>query len=452
MNIGAPTSRVFQRQYGEAPGVRGLSARDSRTTSRQWINGRSDQHQAFSTARTVAKIQQDLNRLKHRVITPPLTGNQAIEPFQFYGIAPNGPYAINNPGTGYQPLDALTLVGGTLAPGGSPTTFTIPVNGTSNAAGIVILLQVVTEGNYTTPPAYPAAVSGGAGTGLTVTGVSSSDIWRTCSMRQGAIGLRSRYYDMGATTYEGYEFFNVEGMNNINMYVGDYQIIMSVNGDWQQSFDQPDAAVGAGFGSPRMLGDVGTPVLISGIEETQGDYVSWPQIVLNAPDSGGYQAAFWLEIIDSPTSKGKFVHPNLWGRMFDDLTNDAFPISNKSANNVNIIPLAIVAVENSVMYIEQFLTGNLVNLFDAYFNNSAVSGSTNGLAVGCKMCFRGDWTEDTLLGQYFYPGDVARDNPPAGTTIGGMTATSYVCLNYIGPATNGNRPSLDATNWIPLMY
>ena len=68
MNFGAPLTSVNRTDYSEAPNVRGLSSRDPRLVSRQWGKAKRESTQNFSTNRTLAKVQQDLGRLKHRVI------------------------------------------------------------------------------------------------------------------------------------------------------------------------------------------------------------------------------------------------------------------------------------------------------------------------------------------------------------------------------------------------
>ena len=452
MELNAPIS-IFKRQrYTEGSAL--APFRDDRNTPQAWKKNRVVSKQGGSSLDALQQVVSKLSRQRRPFrggFVPQTFTYEAIQPFQFYGIAPNSAYAINNPGTGYKAGDVLTLVGGTLAPGSTATTFIVAIIGASPVAGIVTLISVMNAGSYTTPPAYPAAVSGGSGTGLTVTAVSASDAWRTCSMRQGAIGLRSRFFAMDLPIAGGYKFENVEGMSNVLMTVGNYQQIYSVQGDGQQSFDQPNGPETLNWGCPLMLGAVDTPTLICGVEETQGDFVNWPQIVLNAPDTtNAYQAAFWLEIVDSTTSKGAYVHPNLWGQMFTDESNDAFPISSVLVNNVNIIPVAIVATFGGVMYVENFLTGNLINLFDSYFNNTPFSFSNEtGLAQGAKTCFRGDWVNDSLVGQYFYPGDIVTYGPGVGQPGSPLTRTTWIAVSYfVGTGT----PDLDANLWYCLTY
>ena len=445
MELNAPISILARQHFSEGSSL--APFRDDRNTPQAWKKSRVVSQQNNASLDALQQIVAKLSRQRRKPLggfVPQTFAYEAIHPFQFYSVAPNGPFAINDPGAGYVVGDIVSLAGGTLAPGSSATT--LKVSKVSQNSGVsVLIVSLVSAGSYSTQPTYPNAVTGGSGTGLMVTAVSSSDAWRTCSMRQGVIGLRSRFWPMGET----FNFISIEGMNNFKPEVGNFQQLFAVNGDWQQSFDQPNAVIGANFGSPLMLGAVDVPVLISGIEETQGDFVNWPQIVLNAPDSTNvYQASFWLQIVDSKTSKGQYVHPNLMGQMFSDTTDAAFPLSTLGQNNVNIIPLAIVATLGGVMYVEQFLTGNLINLFDSYFNNTAVVGGSSGLAAGSKLCYRGDWTADSLSGQYFYPGDIVRDVvSPLSVVL--LISTSYVCLNYI---TTTIAPHSDTTNWLPLVY
>jgi len=236
-------------------------------------------------------------------------------------------------------------------------------------------------------------------------------------------------------------------MSNQDPLVGNYQYLYFVPGDFLQSFDPPTP-----YNQPIMLGPV-TPTLISGIEEVFGDPIEHGQIVLNAPADGGqYYAAFWIEIRDDLASKGTFVHANVWGKMYlDDGSQNAFPQSDLSDNNVNIIPLAIVAASSTPFSngdnyrIEQFCDGNLVNLYDGMYNNAVVTGTTSGLAVGSKAIFRGDWTNDNLSGQWFYPGDIVRD---VGTAESVVNNAPYVCLVYLNATV---APSADPSSWLPLV-
>ena len=449
MNSALPLTTVNRQSYNEAPNVRGLSSRDGRLVGKQWLKSRTEQVQNESVSRVLAKMKQDLTRVKHRVITPPLD-QTAVRPFDFYNCTPNTSYAINNGGTGYSTGDNLTLQGGTLAPGSSPTTFTIGTEFSTGVSGIVTGFDVTNQGVYTTPPTWPATVSGGSGSGLTVTQISSADAYRTCAMRAGGIGLRSRYFPIEPPD-ETFDFGSFcEGMGNVVMDVGNYQYVFCVYGDGLQSF-AADTDI-ADNSTTIMLGAAGTPQLICGIDKASGDFLSYNQIVINTGLTGTVQAAFWLEIIDDPTSIYTSVYPNLMGQMYDYTAGTAFPYPSA---NVNIIPIAIVGMgnANSEMFIEQFLSGNLINLFDAYFNNNrAVAGGPSGLAVGSKTFFRGDWTGDSLSGQYFYPGDLVRDvqpglNPPG---FNYLVKSTYVCMTYLAAATT--NPAADTTNWLPLAY
>ena len=69
-------------------------------------------------------------------------------------------------GTGYTIGDVLTLSGGTLFSGKNPTTFKVATLGASNAVATVTLGEV---GFYTVLPTNPVSVTGGTGSGCTLT-------------------------------------------------------------------------------------------------------------------------------------------------------------------------------------------------------------------------------------------------------------------------------------------
>lgn len=68
-------------------------------------------------------------------------------------------------GTGYANGNTLTLVGGVLAQGGSAATFTVA----SNTGGVIDTVTLATAGHYEVPPSGAVQVTGGAGTGATLT-------------------------------------------------------------------------------------------------------------------------------------------------------------------------------------------------------------------------------------------------------------------------------------------
>jgi hypothetical protein len=457
MELNAPISILNRQKFAE--GSKLAPYRDDRNTPSAWKKTQAISRQGNASLDAIQQIVRKLSRDRRKPLggfVPQTFDYEAIQPFQFYNTTPVGTFAINTPGTNYADGDTLTLSGGTLAAGSSATTFTINPDCTSGL-GAVLALSVVNSGTYTTPPTYPAAVSGGSGSGLTVTAISTTDMPKCYSMRSGIIGLRSRFFPIYNDSADAAQtaYFLAGFLNHQEQPVGNYQQLNFIPGDFQASFDQPDPTEGnLGRGvSPLMLGAIGTKVLLNGTEEVQGDTLIFSQFMLNpAVNLNPLCAAFWLEIVDSLTSKSPCIHANLWGMMYDDATGvNPFPTSVGTVPNVNIIPLATVALATTgnIITIEQFLTGNLINLYDGYFNNTIDSGVTNGLAVGAKMCFRGDWTNDSLSGQYFYPGDVVRDVPPSGTT-GGLTSTLYVCLRYLEAWTTS--PGSNSTFWTPLVY
>ena len=462
MNFNAPIANQKMPSYNEGSAL--APARDDRNVGLLWKKVRDVQNVMTEHGRALEKTVQQISKMRRKPLggfIPSPDIPQSAAPCQFYNVTPAAGFAINDGGVNYVQNDQnLTLVGGQLAPGSTATTFTVGF--VSDPSGIVINLIVTNQGSYTTSPAYPAAVSGGSGSGLMVTAISGGDAWRTVQMRTGLIGVRSRFVSIDAIG--GFSYY--DGGTNQSGAVGNYQTVVMVDGDGYYPFSEIEPSQGnavdlAGGCNPIMLEATGIQTLISGQATEEGDGVSYSQIILNAPNDGNfYQAAFWLEIVDAPAVGGNlaFFSVNLIGRMYLDTGNNAFPNSDSAGNNANIIPLAIVQVNSNnpgafvSPSIGQFVSGSILNLFDSYFNNSAVVGGSSGLAVGSKCCFRGDWTADNLGTQFFYPGDMVRDIPPLSSSIG-LTNTLYVCLTYL-PQPNTpplTAPHLDGENWLCLM-
>ena len=76
---------------------------------------------------------------------------------------PLGP-GISNGGTGYTVGDVLTVVGGTLVPGGHAATVTV----VTAPGGVVGTVTTLNPGNYIVLPSFPASTTGGTGTGATI--------------------------------------------------------------------------------------------------------------------------------------------------------------------------------------------------------------------------------------------------------------------------------------------
>lgn len=454
--ITLPVTSVNRPVYAEGSSM--ASIRDGRSVSRQWLKNKQDSTQAFSTARTMAKLAQDVQRLKHRIAPSLQDFTETILPFEFYQSTPSATAAINDYGVNYAIGDKVTLSGGTLAAGSAATELTV---GSVSADGFVLSLAVTRLGKYTTNPTFPNTVDGGSGSGLTVTMISSSDEFRTVSMRDGLVGIRSRFFGLEGIS-QNQSISNWWYALNAHTTYGAYETPVYIQCDRVFSHENPPQQI---IYTPIMLGAIDEDVLISGFDETSGNFVSYGQIVLNPPTVGQQCfAGLWLEIVDDatkPTPAPHFAHVNLKGRMFSgDGTDDAFPTTTSATNNVNVIPLAIVAITyrlgstSPILTINQLVSGNLLNLFDSYFNNTV--GATSGIAVASKTNWRGDWDGDSLDGQYFYPGDWVTQ----GTfdIVGGdMSVTTlkshYLCIKY-GQCKNSNNtdPAHNAPpgNWLSL--
>lgn len=275
------------------------------------------------------------------------------------------------------------------------------------------------------------------------------------------MGIRSRFFGIDGPS--GNQFQDprqvIEGARNAEPFIlGNFTRDLMINGDRENSLFQPTSPQ---FGNPIILGAPDTEVLITGIDP-QGAFVSYSQIILNAPVSGNdYQAGFWLEFIDDPDLPGGsaigdfFPYVNLKGKMFSDPSGTPFPITNAVTNNQNIIPLAVIHFNSSQTGqkydIAQLLSGNIQTLFDAYFNKKSATDLASGLAAGSFMCWRGDWDADNLSSQYFFPGDLVTQGTISTASVGGFEMKlQYVCLNYIHGLTGTTDPASDTTDWLCL--
>ena len=428
--------------------------RDSDNVNQAWKKNRQISDNLNALSQTVRKMSREMSKSRRKplggfVPPPSVQQEQYPAPFQFYGVTPNNGFAINAAGTGYAVNDVVTISGGALSPGSSATTITITSVSTT---GIVLGISVATQGSYSMPPVYPNAVTGGTGNGLTVTAISSADAWRTVQMRDGLIGLRPRFTAPGENTTQGISPATARWpgfFNSSETIFGNFQQYLRVSSDGLTPF----APASPSTGTAIMLGAVNTPVLISGFIGT--DYVSYSQIILPASLADESQFSFWLQVVDSlilPSEGLPFQYVQLWGQTNGAEAVVPFPRSDAENSNPDSIPVASigifgpngggVAVPGTI---GQFLSGNLINLFDSYFSKTT---TPSGLAAGAKMNFRGNWTNDELAGQYFYPGDIVQDVVnKAGSNVG---TTIYVCMNYVPGAVTA--PNLDGVNWLPIVY
>jgi hypothetical protein len=96
-------------------------------------------------------------------VSPPTTagGVQATATVTQLG---SGSASVQSGGTGYTVGDVITLVGGTIAPSSSASTFTV----TAVSGGVITSVTPLNFSTYTALPTNPVSVTGGTGTGATL--------------------------------------------------------------------------------------------------------------------------------------------------------------------------------------------------------------------------------------------------------------------------------------------
>lgn len=456
MQLNAPISIFSRQKFAEGSAL--APFRDDRNTPQAWKKSRKMAQQNNATIDALQQVVSKLSRQRRKPLggfIPQVPQNfETVIPFGFYNVNIGTSLGINAPGTGYSANDVLTLSGGTVAPGGQPTQITIGQVGYIN--GVFVSGLVTQQGNYSVQPTFPNSPTGGTGSGLQITPLSNADSYRSVSMRDGLIGIRPRFTGFGQNQFQNPGNY-VFGGTNVDFYGGGFQELLLIQGDNQlPSFEQPDETGQGQNGNSLIISLPDVDTVITGFDAV-GNYFNFPLITFDVSQGTAgnlfTQAAFWLEINDTattpppPTANSPFAFVNLKCRIFlGDGSDEAFPIKSP-----NVIPLAIVYISNSTdfgteMSITQLMTGNLINLFDSYFNIAATGAS--GLAAGTKTNWRGDWDADTLSGQFFYPGDlVTQGTIPTATTGGFSAKLLYVCLNYLQEST---PPGSDATNWLCL--
>lgn len=155
----------------------------------------------------------------------------------------------NGGGTGYTTGDVVTAVGGTLAPGGSPATFTVAA-----PSGGVISVTITNAGQYLTPPTSPFSVTGGSGSGCTL----SSNFF--AERPEGVVVRSCQFYGVGGGVYSNTEFIQTgqnsyiqSGSEKPSLYLG--PIISSAHSNLNES---------------DVILSQGAPVAWRGIDQTLG--------------------------------------------------------------------------------------------------------------------------------------------------------------------------------------
>jgi hypothetical protein len=122
-------------------------------------------------------------------VSAPTTAGGVTATATASGLALVGSTAVVSGGTGYTVGDTLTLAGFT----GTAPTFTV----TTVSAGVVTAITAVSGGNFTAAPASPASVTGGTGTGATIS--FSAGVLATFTITNAGSG----YVEQPTVTFSG---------------------------------------------------------------------------------------------------------------------------------------------------------------------------------------------------------------------------------------------------------
>jgi hypothetical protein len=255
--------------------------------------------------------------------------------------------------------------------------------------------------------------------------------WRVLQMADGIFGGRSffNYYA---------KYVNLLNPEDVNSPEGNYEIRMAIVNDFsiESPLSQP-SPLDASYGQTVLADATDTVLFDPNTNQTCG------QIVLNnsaldpsVPPS--LSASFWLEIIDTAVNGGNPLsgyYARLMGRMWSDFGTSGRPSAAFPTHSNSIIPLCLVSASQADFFVNQIQTGNVVNNYPAFVNGSALG----------ETFYRGDWTTDSLSGQYFYPADLVTN----GTiTISGHTFKLQFIRKTYGTTTVAPA---DGTDWIALI-
>ena len=214
-----------------------------------------------------------------------------------------------------------------------------------------------------------------------------TDNWRTFQMRSGAIGFRSKYYlpSSGASVGTG---LSVDGGNFEN-------VITDIKGSDEQSYyESPIQPTAASLIEIPSVGAV--PITQSGLAQPTQFMLS------DLPDDlGYYQAGLWVKITDD---KATGLTAQLWGQMFSATPSDhtgrgqsPFPAADPTIVPIGIITCGSYPAGNKIFdSVTQLQFGNLINRY----------APTSGDFSSSQISLRGDWDNDNLVGQVFWPGDL----------------------------------------------
>lgn len=232
--------------------------------------------------------------------------------------------------------------------------------------------------------------------------------WKTFQVRGGFIGWRSKY-NTAVGDFTGYVGNNPVGNYELPIFIrdgSDRVVPFGLNGSTMSDFQSELTRPFYDFES----------IALTGFDIAVGSDTLATQFVLTDDDNPNTTwwngAAFWVRIDDTDGDTVGTVEARMFGSDGANLT-EVFP------DDPTVFPLATVYPQrdNVQLYpnVPIQLTVTQV-IYDHQLNRYPKDG----------MTFRGDWDDDSLSGQVFYPGDIVRQ-------LDGATRRFYRAVGY-GPS------------------
>lgn len=426
MNSSTIINRPVIPKFNPGSGLR--SPLDTDDLTNQWKKSKVGSESTFGLAVAVQRHERQLAKLRRRIITPTAVAAYPVSSTTF-----DFPFRIHHPsivGTtvaqiadnaiavgccnGYSYGDILTLDGGIVAAGGSPTQFQVAL-GLDFSTGGIFYVSILNAGLYSTPPSSPQTVTGGTGTGAMFSiplinvgsnyacGINSNNLY---DVSQGIIGWRSKVF---APDAQGQIIGRVTENWEVLLTCGNVDPNTNVSGSGALS----NGVMGVNYGS-----DIRVP--------------EWAQIQINPyPISSDNSVSFWALITDDlslPVSGPQpYPYASLWARGFNGLAPISEQVFPDPASNPNVIPIGYIQGIYETPTQVQF--GNLVNRYPTEVTIQ-----------------RGSWTADSLVNQVFYNGDIVIDDSLILFTISGHNA--YGVYKFTGGVAKVTlSPATDTVPW-----